>query len=180
MHLLRSFSFRGLTWLLATPLLASGLRCAALKDTKGKSRVKGARPSQNWALPDLVLGGFSWLICCLVTSLSFTLRIPGSCGLPYPCEPVTPETSTSVPNKKMGRRHFLELFRGFLCRALVPPDVAAQAGSSLRRFLPTGGHALRFPDADAHIIGSWVEVAGGGPIAILQHSQPQLMSSLRW
>ena len=107
-------------------------RCAM-----GKSRVKGTRPAHDWALPDVQLLGFSLCECC-PKGVSELLQI---------------SDTTAFCKRPMSRQQFLQCFRGFLCRALVPPDQASAAGyNRLRRC---------FDEAEAQAIGSWTELPSG-------------------
>ena len=134
--------------------------------TQGKRRVKGSRPPYNWALPEVSFQDFS-LVHSLHSYLT-SCHPPGAEFL-WPALSLRAselwqlcEETGFVASKRMSRSQFMELFRGFLCRCLVQPDQASRAGfNRLRRFLPTGAHALQFSDAEAQAIGSWVEIPGG-------------------
>ena len=131
----------------------------------GKSRIKGSRPAYEWALPDLGIGGFS-LCKCLLHYLQ-NLH-PQDATYLWPALDLKSADlwqlaeSTGFLSRRMSRGQFLQCFRGFLCRALVPADEAAKAGySRLRRCMPTGAHHLGFDEAAAQAIGSWTEVPAG-------------------
>ena len=108
---------------------------------KGKSRVRFQPPS-NWAVPDL----FS-LVKCLMQV--FSKHHPHDATFLWPALGLKAsdfwqlrETAHLLLARKMPGKQFLELFRGFLCRALVDPSPAACAGyNRLRRCMPSGAHA---------------------------------------
>ena len=97
----------------------------------GKSRVKGTRPAYDWALPDVQLLGSS-LCECLRDCLENVH--PKEATYPWPAlalkasELLQISDSTAFCKRPMSRQQFLQCFRGFLCRALVPPDQASAAG----------------------------------------------------
>ena len=142
------------------------------KCSMGKSRVQGARPAYEWAMPDLALGGFS---LCQCLGRYFQDTHPSGAGYLWPALSLCASElwqlseATSFCDRQMSRQQFLQCFRGFLCRALVPADKAATAGyNRLRRCMPTGGHHLGFSDSEAQAIGSWTEVPGGSGSASRQ------------
>lgn len=131
----------------------------------GKSRVKGSRPAYEWAMPDIRLSGFS---LCETFLRYLEHSHPKDATFLWPALNLRASDLWQLAddleflNRRMSRNQFMQCFRGFLCRALVPTDEASKAGyNRLRRCMPTGAHHLGLGEAEAQAIGSWTELPGG-------------------
>eukprot|EP00435_Cladocopium_sp_Y103_P062373 s244_g24.t1 len=149
------------------------------KCSKGKRRIRGARPGYEWATPEVSWQGFSML---KVLGEFYRHECLGTTSFLWPQVQLDPsdlweihEGSPFLVDKPMSRSRFLEIFRGALHQIGVPMELATTAGfNKLRRCMPTLGNVLRLDDSELQAIGSWVEVpACGGP-------QPARKSRATW
>ena len=137
--------------------------------SQGKSRRNGARPSYDWAMPEVQYQGFSLLAA--IRDFAKHEALPDATYM-WPALALCPEDLWQVHDttpfdlsRKMSRARYLELLRGLLLEVGVPRDSALVAGyNRLRRFLPTLGNCLQFNPIDLQAIGNWTDIPdAGGP-----------------
>ena len=136
---------------------------------QGKRRIRGARPGYAWCMPEVAFQGFS--LFKVIKEFLAHEALPGVSFL-WPSLQLQSEdfydVSEATPfiiDKPLTRSRFLELFRGALIQAGLPPPEATSSGyNRLRRFMPTLAACLGLEGNDLQAVGSWVEIpSAGGP-----------------